>query len=99
MGSPSRMFGEPQNHSGFQVFVVVFNVGIGMVQYIVLNFPVEYVARQYVDAAPHKFVDPRVFGKRSVIAIVHHIHAHSGHANANNNSQQQFVPIIDIEWE
>ena len=87
MGFPICMFGKTQNDACFKIFVMVFDVGISVVQYIVLYLPVENISCQYVDAAAHQFVDPRIFGKGTVVTVVHHIHSYSCHSYSDDYCQ------------
>ena len=93
---PFCMFGKTQYYSRIEIFIMIFDIGIGVMQYIVLYLPVKYVTSQNVDAAAHQFIDPRVFGKGTVVSIVHYIHAHSCHANTNERGQQKLKPIVDV---
>jgi hypothetical protein len=54
------------------------DIGVGMVQHVVLYLPVVHVSGQNVNAASHELVHPFFIGISAVVAIVHNVHAHSG---------------------
>src|SRR5690606_18743198 len=66
---PFRMFGESKDTACFQILVMVMDIGIGMVQDIVLYLPVVYIPGQDIDTAPHNFIDPIFIGICPVITI------------------------------
>ena len=58
-----------------------------VMKHIVLHFPIENVPCQNINGAPHKLVDPLIFGVGAMVAIMHHIHADTCHANANTHTE------------
>ncbi len=52
--APGLIGRHTQNKAGVYVFIQSFNIGIGMVQYVVLYLPVERIAAKYIqNAAQH----------------------------------------------
>jgi hypothetical protein len=86
------MFGETQYPSCFHVLVMFMDIGIGVMEHVVLHLPIVNVASKNVNAASHDFIDPFLIGIRSMIAIMHNVHAHTGHANAHDNGEQYIGP-------
>ena len=68
-----------------QILVVAWNVGVGVMQNVVLDLPVVDIARQNIDGSTHDFVDPIFVGIRAVIAVVHDVHANARHANTHHD--------------
>jgi hypothetical protein len=75
------------------------DIGVGMVQHVVLYLPVVHVSGQNVNAASHELVHPFFIGISAVVAIVHNVHAHSGHANAHGDGQQQIGPEGQVKGQ
>ena len=63
---------------------MTWNIRISMVQNIMLNLPIINITSKNVNAAAHKFIDPIFIRIRTMIAIVHNIHADSCHSNTDN---------------
>ena len=64
------------------------NIGVGMMQNIVLYFPVVHITGKNIDTRSHEFIHPIVFRERTVISIVHYVHAYPSHAHSHDYSQQ-----------
>ena len=96
---PFGMFWKPKNPSCIQVFVVPVYIGVGMVQYIVLYFPIIDISGKDINAPTHKVVDP-FFGRIGpMIAVVHHIHPNAGHPDTDNYREKQKPPTWNVQCE
>lgn len=87
---------QPDEAIGLDVIVVLINIGVGMVQDVVLYLPVIDVACQEVDGTAHQVVHPLAAGKGAVVAVVHYAHADERSRSADHNGQQQHHPLVEI---
>ena len=76
------MWGEPKEKGSVNVIVCPFNVGVGMMEYIVLDFPDSGITTYEVHGVPKICVHFLIFGVRSMDGIVHNAHSDSGHSNS-----------------
>ena len=81
---PFGMFGETQNPTGFHIFIMFVDVGVGMVQNIVLYLPIIDISRKNVYTAAHNFVHPFFVGVGTMVSIVHNVHTNTRHAYAHD---------------
>jgi hypothetical protein len=68
------------------------DIGVGVVQDIVLYLPVIDIAGKNVHASPHYLIDPGLTRIGPVVGIVHNVHAHPGHSDTNDNGQKELNP-------
>lgn len=93
---PILLLVEAQEATGINVLIHAVDVGISMVKHVVLYFPVVHIARQDVDGTAHEVVYPLVAGVGAMVAVVHHAHAHEGHAHAQYDGEKQHRPLVEI---
>jgi hypothetical protein len=93
IAAPFGMFRKTEDPSGFQVLIVFVDIGIGMVEHIVLYLPIVDIPCQDIDAAAHNSVHPFFGGVGAMVAIVHHVHSHAGHSYAHHYGKQKIGPI------
>ena len=84
---PLWMFGKTKDPSGFQIFVMPMDIGVCMVQHIMLYLPIVNISSKNIHARAHNFIDPFFGGIGTVIGIMHHIHSHTGHSNSHNDGK------------
>jgi hypothetical protein len=69
------------------------DIGIGMVEHIVLYLPIVDIPCQDIDAAAHNSVYPFFGGIGAMVAIVHYVHSHTGHSYTHHYGKQKIGPI------
>ena len=74
------MWGKPKEKRSVDVIVGPLYIGIGMMEYIVLDFPNSGITSYEVHGIPKICVHFLVFGVRSMDGIVHNAHSYSGHS-------------------
>jgi hypothetical protein len=91
------MRGHPHQHPGFDIFIKTMEIGVGMVEDIVLDAPVGRIAPYCVEQISEKSVHLLVGAIGAVVAIVHHAttyaydaktHQHPGTIKQNKAKRQ-----------
>ena len=80
-----RMLAEPQRTFGFDVFVEAIDIGIGVVEHIVLHFPSESAIAQQVHGSAKDAVDPFFARERLMRASMHDAHADASKPDSGDN--------------
>ena len=80
---------EPQEKWRVNIIVMIFDIGIAMVQNIVLQPPDLVIGTDQIDCVSHEFVDRLVPWKRTMYGVVHHAHANTCHAKSTQNVQSK----------
>lgn len=93
------MLRKPKYPPRFQIFVMALDVGIGVVEHIVLHLPIVHISGQNVHAAAHYFIDPFFGGIGTVIGIVHNVHANTGHSHTHYYGKKQLDPPREIQGQ
>src|SRR5687768_8071917 len=88
------MRGEAKHTTWTDVLIVLMNVGIRVMQYVVLDLPGKCICADEVDRITHQRVDPGLIGIRSVIRIMHNRQSDSRKAEAHHEDGYQHEPGI-----
>ncbi len=91
-----RIGRKSQEERCVDVIIPFRNVGVGMVQYIVLDPPNGRIGPHHVQGIAQKLVDEGSFGVRAMDGVVHHTHADACHAkSAEDEAGKQLPGLIN----
>lgn len=91
-GSPGLCAAHPQQRTVGQIIVHTVDVGVGMVNHIVLDLPEKSVSAKCIHGQSHEFIHPLAAGKTFVAGIVHHVESRANKAKSKEKSEQQANP-------
>src|ERR1051325_6749785 len=70
------------------------NIGIGVMQYVVLYLPVKHRSAYQVEGITEVTVKGGIRSVSIVCRIMHHAHANTGHAKSHHRKAQKQLPGI-----
>jgi hypothetical protein len=83
---------KPQKKWRIQIVICLVYIGVGVMQYIVLNLPDLGIGAYHIKRISQQSVDGFVLGIRPVNGIVHYPHPYPGHAKTAEYIQAKEHP-------
>ena len=74
---------------GRRVLVELVDIGIAVMQQVVLNLPGKGTSPDQIHGITKAFIDPLAPGNRSVVGVVHHSKTNAGRSKAHDHIQHQ----------
>lgn len=91
-GPQWRAGGHAQKRRTFEVFIIAADIGVRVVQHIVLHAPGRGAAAQHMHDVSEQLIQPVARGERAVSRIVHHRHAGKGKSGAADHREDHHEP-------